>query len=199
MTNTKTAWSRAGTTKRSTVARILRAWEASTAAQREAGAQWYGEAQQAAQTMAQASGQTLETAAAVIAHLSPRTPWGRNVAGASAVLSDPLTRPVGIIPANFVRAQQAMLTSDPLETVRGPKTRSFAQNILGDSDAVTVDVWAVRIALGDRETEPEKILARAGVYDVLADAYRAAARQVGVTPATMQATTWLVAGGGRRG
>ncbi len=47
----------------------------------------------------------------------------------------------------------------------------------GGTDAVTIDVWAARV----------------GVYDAIADAYRAAAQRAGVTPSVMQATTWTVA------
>jgi hypothetical protein len=43
----------------------------------------------------------------------------------------------------------------------------------------------------------DKVLTRAGVYQAVAQAYRTAAQRVGVTPSTMQATTWIVARNGK--
>lgn len=176
------------------VENILTTWDRATAAQREAGATWYGEAREAALQLAGQAGSTLDTAAAVIAHMSPRTTWSRNVAGAVALM---LTGDApGCIGANVARAQAAIDSPDPLSTINGPKTRAFAANILGDTDAVTVDVWALRIACGS-PTVDEKILSRKGGYATIADAYREAAALVGVSPATMQAATWIVARNGR--
>lgn len=173
---------------------ILAVWDRATPAVREAGATWYGEAREAALTLAAQSGRSLDCAAAVIAHMSPRTTWARNVAGAAAVL---LTGEApGCIGANVARALAAVESDDPLSTINGPKTRAFAANILGDTDAVTVDVWALRIATGTH-TADEKILSRKGGYATVAAAYREAAALVGVSPATMQAATWIVARNGR--
>jgi hypothetical protein len=177
-------------------ANILATWEQATAAIREQGAQWYGEAREAAATMAAQSGKSIDVAAAVIAHLSPRTTWARNVAGATSLL---LTGEApGCIGANVERARKAIDAADPIATINGPKTRAFAANILGDTDAVTVDVWALRVALASK-TVDEKILARKGGYELVAGAYRAAAAEAGVSPATMQAATWVVARNGRVG
>jgi hypothetical protein len=173
---------------------ILSTWDRTTAAQREAGATWYGEAREAAAVLAGQSRRPLDVVAAVIAHLSPRTTWSRNLAGAASLLLTG-TAP-GCIGANVARAQAAIDAADPLSTINGPKTRAFAANILGDTDAVTVDVWALRIATGTH-TVDEKILSRKGGYAAVAAAYREAADLVGVSPATMQAATWIVARNGR--
>ncbi len=61
---------------------------------------------------------------------------------------------------------------------------------------MTVDVWALRVALGAHVVD-EKIITRKGGYALVADAYRTAAAEAGVTPATMQAATWIVARNGR--
>lgn len=183
----------ADTTQRSTVARILRYWDRATEAQREAGAQWYPLRNGEACQLAGDHGTTVETVAAVMAHLSPRTTWARNLAGAQAMVAG---LPYGgLIPDNVTRARHAMSHPTPLSTLNGPKVRAFAANILLDDEAVTVDVWGMRIALG-RDTE-EKVLARKGVYDAIAHCYRLAARRVGVSPSTMQAATWIVARNGR--
>ncbi len=185
---------RAGTTTRATVDRIVDAYAHATPADLEAGARWYDDAGVVARDVALSGGVSAEHAAAVVAHLSPRTPWARNVAGAAALVTS--GQAPGCLSANVGRARRALSSAAPLDTLQGPKTRAFAANILGDRDAVTVDVWAARVALGDRP-DLDQVLRRAGMYDALAHCYRLAARRVGVDPVTMQATTWVVARNGR--
>lgn len=183
-----------GTSTRATVDRILAVFDRATVSDVEAGASWYADAGSIADMLAPRAG-SREHAAAVIAHLSPRTTWSRNVAGAVSLLTDGST--AGCIGANVDRARGALASPDPLATLNGPKTRRFALNILGDRDAVTVDVWAARVAFGDRVPDPETALRRTGVYDAIEHAYRLAAARRGVDPTTMQATSWIVARNGR--
>lgn len=171
--------------------RILAVWERATAADVEAGATWYNEAQELAFHLGRNSGHGLEAAAAVISHLSPRTTWTRNVTGAITLLTYG-EQADGIIGANYDRARASLSFEDPADSFGGPKTLRFYRNICGDTEAVTVDVWAARVAGVD-----EALLKRVGVYDAVEAAYQRAARRVGVEPSTMQATTWIVARGGR--
>jgi hypothetical protein len=173
MSHDSTARKVFGVSHETIVRRIIRTFDAATPSDVEAGARWY------------------EEAAAVIAHLSPRTTWSRNVEGAIMLLTSG-ERANGIIGANFDRAYASLDYDYPLESFGGPKTKAFAANIAGDREAVTVDVWACRVADLD-----ETLLSRAGAYDAIAHAYRLAARRRGVDPATMQATTWIVARNGR--
>ena len=189
-TATQVLTSAFGISVREAVANILDAWNGSSSTDRAAGATWYASAKHHAETMSDSAGISIEAAAAVIAHLSPRTSWARNVAGAYALIE------TGVAPhcigANADRARGALAAEDPMSTLHGAKTAAFARNILGDQDAVTIDVWAVRIATG---TVNENGLRRAGAYEALAHAYRLAAKRVGVTPAVMQATTWVATRG----
>lgn len=171
--------------------RILAVFEQASASDIEAGATWYSEAQELAFNLGRNSGYGAESAAAVISHLSPRTTWTRNVAGAIALLTFG-DRAEGVIGANFDRASESLNYGDPIESFNGPKTRRFYLNILGDTEAVTVDVWAARVAGID-----DLLLSRVGVYDAVEAAYQRAARRAGVEPATIQATTWIVARSGR--
>jgi len=172
------------------VRRILRTFDAATASDVESGATWYDEAGDLARTLADRHNLSVEEVAGVIAALSPRTTWSRNVAGTLALLEHggDEARRFGCIGANVDRAE-GVLNGIAL---RGPKTRAFAANIAGDREAVTVDVWAARVADLD-----EELLGRKGAYDAVAHAYRLAARRRGVDPATIQATTWIVARNGR--
>ncbi len=176
--------------------RILQTWEMASASVRDAGASWYAEGQKLVEELAAEHDLSDETVAAVIAHLSPRTRWERNVSGARSLLAT--NKAPGCLGANVARALAAVRSADPLATLRGPKTARFALNLLGDTEAVTVDVWAARVALGDRG-DVEQILDRVGMYLAIEHAYRLAARRVGVDPSTMQATTWIVARNGRTG
>lgn len=183
-----------------TVARILATWARATDTDHESGARWYGaEATSVLGALVAAGAPSVEHAAAVVAHLSPRTTWARNVAGAMAMVTSgrAAAGALGCMGANMQRAEKALASTDPLATLNGPKTRRFALNLLGDREAVTVDVWAARVAMGDTVSDTEKVLSRVGVYDACETAYREAAHRVGVDPTTMQATTWIVARNGR--
>ena len=174
------------------VRRILATFDRATSNDVENGARWYDDAGALAATLAQYTNGDVERAAAVISAYSPRTPWARNVAAATAHLSTGPTaaRRAGAMGANVDRAIDA--ERDGIAALNGPKTNAFARNIAGDREAVTVDVWACRVADLD-----ETALGRKGAYDAVAHAYRLAARRRGVDPATMQATTWIVARNGR--
>lgn len=187
MSNDRVSRAVFGVSYETIIRRILRTFDRASAADIEAGARWYDEAGELAATLATKHDHSVETVAAVISALSPRTTWARNVAGTLELLATGELYP-GIIRANYDRAM-AVLNGVELN---GPKTRNFAANIAGDRESVTVDVWAMRVADLD-----ENLLGRKGAYDAVADAYRAAARRRGVDPATMQATTWIVARNGR--
>lgn len=171
--------------------RILAVFARATAADIEAGASWYHEAQELALSLGSSSGYGIEHAAAVISHLSPRTTWARNYSGAVYLMTYGEQGP-GIIGANHQRAVDSLASEDPESTFGGPKTLRFYRNIIGDTEAVTVDVWAARVAGVD-----ETLLSRVGVYDAVEVAYQRAARRVGLEPSTLQATTWVVARNGR--
>lgn len=192
----------AGTNVRHAVARILAAYDAASKSEMVEGLAWYPQAQQAAVSLADRFG-GVEYAAAVIAQLSPRTMWGRNLMGATDMANGIV--PAYCIGANVQRAKLALESDEPLETINGPKTSRFARNIMGDESVVTVDVWAARLALhgtrtnwrGENNTDAEKILGRKGVYEAIEHAYKIAAQKRGVTPAQMQAITWVVSRNGR--
>jgi hypothetical protein len=175
--------------------RILATFDRATVADIEAGATWYDEAREFSVALGNRSGHGVEHAAAVIAHLSPRTTWTRNVVGAEMLLIHG-ERGEGIMGREFAKAYDSLdVDDDLLETTFGPgsrKTLRFFRNILGDVESVTVDVWAARAAGVD-----EHLLGRVGVYDAVEVAYQRAARRRSVEPATMQATCWVVVRGGR--
>lgn len=182
-----------GITLATVVRRIVRTFDRATAADIESGARWYDEAGELATHLSSRSDRvaTRDHAACLIAALSPRTSWSRNVAGALDMADGQI--PDYCIGTNVDRALGVLDADDPYSAMgNGPKVANFARNIAGDREAVTVDVWACRVVDID-----ELKLGRKGAYDAIAHAYRLAARRRGVDPATMQATTWVVARNGR--
>jgi hypothetical protein len=183
---------RASTSTRATVDRIVKTYALADDDQRAEGADWYGDASSLVDVLADVSGMTREQTAAMIAHLSPRCSWSRNVGAAWSLVTQGHAGG-GILPANARRARVAMTSTDPLATLHGPKTSAFAANILGDRTRVTVDVWATRTALGTFDKRTTEItLRRVGVYDAIQHAFRLAAARLGVDPVTVQATVWIV-------
>jgi hypothetical protein len=144
---------------------------------------WYERARTAAQKMAAESGYTFEQCVAVIAHLSPRVLWDRNLAMAWEMVRTGDTAGLG---RNVAGARLALASADPLSTLHGPKVRAFAANIVGDDSAVTIDVWMLK-AFG----LVENILRRTGVYEALAGIIRTVAARLGTTAAALQAAIWI--------
>lgn len=195
----------AGISFRRACLNIESVWKLCSPGDIESGARWYAAGEEMIGAICRLTGDSPETVAGVVAQLSPRTTWDRNVAGAYALCVAGERHP-GIMGANYERACATLDAGrkgdDPLATVRGPKTSSFARNLLGDREAVTIDVHAARIALDPEwrrgaTTDPERILARAGAYTAVANAYRVTAARLGVDATTLQASTWIRARNGR--
>ena len=185
-----------GTSTAAVTNRIVAVWNSADESTRAAGTAWYPMAFGHATTIASNAGISVENAAAVISHLSPKASWARNIAGAYALAE------TGFAPhcfgANVARAMVALGSSEP-GTTFGPeahKTRAFYANILGNTERVTIDTWAYRLAMGTTE-HAERNMKRVGVYAALEYAYQLAAHRVGVEPSVMQATTWIAARNGR--
>jgi hypothetical protein len=178
------------------VANILASyWRTEGTWMRPAGEQWYPAAREWTKEILRLSGSDmdLDRATAIVAQLSENTDWPQNMQRFMNYLAG---RPVGTTQSGLGRVKGIAEADDPLSAVRGPKINNFVRSILGRfDDAVAVDRWAARIALGTGDKElAQKILGRAGAYESMADAYRTAAGQVGISPSEMQAVTWVEGG-----
>jgi hypothetical protein len=174
-------------------ASIRRAYAATTPADRETGRAWYPSAERIADAIAERTGTPRDRVAAAIAALSPRNPWYWNVADAAAFAdaasAGAETRPTATtFNANADRAWAFVNGAADWKTT-ALKVRSFVANILGDTDAVTVDVWAIRVATDGAE----HAVRNDAQYREIADAYRTVAAEVGETPRDLQAITWVAA------
>ncbi len=175
------------------VGNILDAYSAATPEQAIAGAQWYSEAHE----LAGAIHEDVDAGAAIIAVLSPVLSWEKNMTTAVRAARAGTRRPAGVLGRSWVKAKAARVKGADLDAiVKGKKVRAFWLCIASngrDPFAVCVDRHAVAIACGRFLNGEESAKAVNGKrYDKVADAYRDAAALVGVTPATMQAVTWVV-------
>lgn len=171
-----------------TVANILNVLNQASDAEYIAGTYWYREANELALDLAGTGG--VKMAAGVIAALSPRMPWGRNKELAVRAFAD--GHASGTL-GNSVRAADRILAGeDPLDVLKGDKVRSFYLNIMGDTDAVTVDRHALEVYLGKRFADKDRPSIGKRLYREASDAYREAADIAGDTPRDVQAITWLV-------
>lgn len=166
------------------VDRLLNLYDRADDSMRRDGMRWYDLARAYAIAIADGYGYRTDQTAVALAHLSPRVHWSRN----KAMLYDLVQHgdTVGLRGC-IERAKIALASTDPLSTLKGPKTTAFAYNILGDYSHVTVDVHAAHAALGYIPSNLGKRL-----YQTIADAYRAAALEVNIPPAQYQACVWIV-------
>ena len=185
------------------VANILAIHQLATLTEQQDGVTWYPRARAIARDLADRYGIHPAEAAGVIAALSPRNKWERNVQDADALIAAyvaggaeqaRLTK-VCTFGANKEKAvrilEAGVLTdADVLAILSGPKLREFYSCIQGIAD-VCIDGHAYCIWAGERTGLAD--VPAIGVKlrrEIKAD-YATAADQVGMTAAALQAITWV--------
>lgn len=177
------------------VAAIHGAWSGASASDLAAGRAWYSEARSTAEALAAGTDGrvTVSQAAGVIAALSPRQFWARNVRLAALVVdAHVLDAPM---PGGVFRRQldTACAILDGRQTgPTGPKVSAFFRAILGDPGAVVVDVWAARAA---GVAMPDGTTLSPAQYRRIAAAYTEAAAGLDVEPRDLQAAVWVATRG----
>jgi hypothetical protein len=171
-------------TIRRLAARLVALWRAADRATRTAGAGWYRNARRIAREMARRHGVSLATAAGVIAALSPRLMWVRNVLVADMVCAQELRVP-GVFAASLAKARAIRAGAKPTLVLRGPKVRAFYRALMGDEQATVVDVWTARAAglRGDALTDKQ--------YADVSAALHLGAKEVRTTASRLQAVAWV--------
>jgi hypothetical protein len=174
---------------------IIATFDAATPAERAEGRAWYATARQVAESL---DPQDVKRAAAVIAVLSPRVSWDRNVTMAADAYAG---RPLACLKANAHKAEAIVSGGDPEEYVKGDKVRAFWRAIVNPSDAraIVIDRHAIDVAFGEVMDDDRrgKVLGRQGAYAEVADRYVYAAELLNerldtdLTPVQVQATTWV--------
>ena len=167
------------------------AWASASAEHHTQGEAWYARARDIARGLAQKyPAYPLHTTSLVLAALSPRVSWERNIAYADKLLRDGESATIPVLGRSKANAVAAM---GGAESVNGPKTSAFAHLIEypDDANGVCVDTHAINIALGyvASEKEVKHYAARVG-NSYIAQCYVDVAADLNVLPSTVQAVTW---------
>lgn len=165
--------------------RLLRIFDAADADTLEAGRLWYPGAENVIADLSREYQLGRPRVAAIVAVLSPRQRWRKNIEGARRVLGGEPKRAPGFDTSR--NKAKLLAAGSPLEEILGgDKVVSFWANLIGSHTAVTVDVWAQRAALGYYHPHQPKN----SRYERLVNIYRAAAETAGETPREFQAIIW---------
>jgi hypothetical protein len=164
-----------------------------------AGLVWYGVAKNEAQRVANECEITLDTAAHILAVLSPSVSWGNQVnytipfirAVQNGASAHGVKAP--FFGANKVKA--ARILDGDFSALSGVKVEMFYANIMGDGSVATIDRHALRVALG-MDASPEKcrelLSAKSTARLEVIAAYHLAAARLGYDVASVQAVTWVI-------
>jgi len=172
-------------TRIETLAQNIRdAWNAASDDQKARGAAWYTVANQLAEIVGNGD---VRKGAGIISALSPRMQWDRNVKLAMSAMAGDEIHAMGA----SVRKVEAILNGADPESVlpMSAKTGHFYRNMVDptDTDAVTVDCWAYRVATDDWSAPGPK---NAKDYSEVATAYRVVASELNEITNRVQAGTW---------
>lgn len=184
------------------VQNILSVYNLASAADLATGLQWYRQAKTAADLMAARYGIHSHEAAGVIAALSPRNRWERNLqdaenliaAYAAAGAEGCATVKVCTFGGNKAKAIRILeagciTDADVIKILSGPKLSEFYSCIVGIPD-VCIDGHAYAIWFGERVTLADVPSIGVKLRRQIKADYTAAALELGITPAECQAVTW---------
>lgn len=162
---------------------------------------WYREAGDWCRGLDHQHGLAPDTVAAFVAALSPLNGWedqlrftpvslDRCLARVRQGLTDPAAIAKGIsgpgLGENRLRAARILLGQDPATVLRGDKVTAFFANLTGDEQTrVTIDRHALAIAWPEAATITPKRYREAEV------AFQSVAPLFDITPAGLQALTWV--------
>jgi len=188
---------------RTNVENIKAVYQLATLTEKQDGITWYPSAKAIAVKLAERYSIPAAQAVGVIAALSPRNRWERNVEDAESLIAAfqaggaeqaMLTKvcTFGSNKAKAVKILESGLETLPtaLDVLSGPKLREFASCIAGLPE-VCIDghafcIWAAnRTGLKDVPAIGVKLR-----REIKAD-YQAAADELGITPSACQAITWV--------
>ncbi|MFZ9947443.1 MAG: DUF7178 family protein [Vulcanococcus sp.] len=182
---------------------ILAVYALASAADRADGMAWYGVANAVAAEISDRYGVSMVQAIGVIAALSPRNRWERNVLDAENMVQAYVAGGAEAAQAtkcctfggNKAKAVQILQLDDAteeavLEILSGPKLREFFCCINGWVAEVCIDGHAYSIWTGGRVTLANVPSIGKKLRETIKADYRSAAREVGISPSQMQAVTW---------
>lgn len=181
---------------------ILAVYQLANVADKTNGQSWYPVAYSVACTLADQYNVSPIVAAGVIAALSPRNKWERNITDAENMLRVHSVDPdsvgsvkvctFGTNKAKAIRILQENpeTESDVCAILSGPKLQEFFSCIVGNSKEVCIDGHAYSIWAGDRITLANVPSIGKKLRAQIKTDYVKAAAIVGIKPSEMQAVTW---------
>jgi len=185
---------------------ILAVYDLATTGERREGMEWYNRANRVAADIASEHGISLETAAGVIAALSPNNRWERNIVDAENVIrafsiggaeeaENVKVCTYGKMRTKAIQILEATSIVDHASILNGRKITAFYRCIIGCSDAVCIDGHAYSIWFGDRLTMKQVPNIGKKLYAEIVSDYVEAARILSengtsVTAFEVQAITW---------
>jgi len=169
--------------------KILAAISLATPEQLESGLRWYEKANEECKLIADCTGIELSIVVGVLAALSPRNKWARNIRDTWDIIADRNCK-VCTFNGQKEKAIKILDSDGELRTVtgilKGEKTVNFFMNIFHyDKDNLepVIDVWGYRLL--DLAPTPKN-------YKVAAKAYKEVANELGYRVQDLQAVTWGV-------
>lgn len=175
------------------VARLVSLYCSADEDTRQRGRDWYPTMRRIVARIARETGTPVRRAVATAAITSPDAQLATNVAWTRTACANHAAK-VGRYPNTMAARYGRILRGEiaPERGCGGLKVRSFYRAILGDTDAVVLDRWALRVAGHHRDTATDLQYAR------IAEIYRIAAAVVGETARDLQAILWTQARDGHR-
>jgi hypothetical protein len=170
--------------------RLLEAYEASSEAEVEAGRAWYRTQRAGIAHLGLEYSIDRRRVAAIVAVLSPREPWAKNLAWAEEVCRTGSHGAHGLL-ANGRKAERLYEGEAPEDVLGGLKVTAFDRALCGDDEAVVVDTWML-VAVG----WPDGASLTPKRYRAIATQLAEAARIAGIPAAEFQAVVWVHVRGG---
>ena len=163
----------------------------STLNEKEQGFAWYKEARSECTRLAKLYSLSLSTVAGMLAALSPRNRWSRNVSDTEQVILLGEDAAVSTFFLNKAKATRILCGESPLDVLSGNKVRSFYFCIVHNcSDDVCVDSHAYGVAVGNGERIHPKNISD-NDYTKIQEAYQELSGELSLQPKQLQAITWL--------
>jgi hypothetical protein len=158
------------------------------------GMTWYWDAHHICKRIAKHTRLPLYKVVGVMAALSPRNKWARNISDCAEICKTPKRKRKHVktccysaMKRKAIKVLDAESPEEVYKILNGTKIQSFYSNILKPwkSDTVTVDVWAMRSVGLDKAPNKTE-------YKQVSDAYKQVANKRGIKPHELQAIIWGV-------
>jgi hypothetical protein len=159
------------------------------------GLNWYGEARDYAKHLSQEHSVPFISVAAVIAALSPMSPWERNKLDASMMVSNNTEHKYTTFGANVAKAKRLLHMTDYsaiVDELNGLKTIAFFDNIFNEeSELITIDSHMLSIAYGKKLSKSERPSMSKTLYQTIESGIRSMADRFNLRPYELQAILWV--------